>query len=61
MAWFRKTRTPKPLRGWPPRSPVPEGLWVRCDDCREVLFARELERTLRVCPKCGHHFRIAAP
>jgi len=61
MAWFRKTRTPKPLRGWPPRSPVPEGLWVRCDDCREVLFARELERTLRVCPKCGHHFRIDAP
>ncbi|HPK66856.1 MAG TPA: acetyl-CoA carboxylase carboxyl transferase subunit beta, partial [Thermoanaerobaculia bacterium] len=40
---------------------MPEGLWVRCDDCREVLFARELERTLRVCPKCGHHFRIDAP
>jgi acetyl-CoA carboxylase carboxyl transferase subunit beta len=56
MPWFRKTRKPKqrPRR----RSPVPEGLWVRCDGCREIIYARELERNLRICPKCGHHFRI---
>jgi acetyl-CoA carboxylase carboxyl transferase subunit beta len=37
---------------------VPEGLWVRCDGCREVIYSKELERNLRICPKCGHHFRI---
>jgi acetyl-CoA carboxylase carboxyl transferase subunit beta len=56
MPWFRKTRKPKQRPRQ--RSPVPEGLWVRCDGCREIIYARELERNLRICPKCGHHFRI---
>jgi acetyl-CoA carboxylase carboxyl transferase subunit beta len=60
MAWFRKTKTPKPVRAERPRSSVPEGLWVRCDGCKEIIYARDLDRNLRVCPKCDYHFRIDA-
>jgi acetyl-CoA carboxylase carboxyl transferase subunit beta len=58
MAWCKKERTPKTARDVGARSSVPEGLWVRCDGCREVIFARELEKNLRICPKCSYHFRI---
>lgn len=56
MAWFKKKKQPRPVRSG--RSPVPEGLWVKCDGCREVIYSKELEQNLRVCPKCGHHFRL---
>jgi acetyl-CoA carboxylase carboxyl transferase subunit beta len=39
---------------------VPEGLWVKCDGCKEIVYSRDLDRNLKVCPKCGHHFRIDA-
>lgn len=58
MAWFKKERKPKQARDERSRSSVPEGLWVRCDGCREIIFSRELEKNLRICPKCGFHFRI---
>lgn len=47
-------------RGWgrPPR--VPEGHWVICPGCREIVYRKEIERAGRVCTKCGHHFRIGA-
>lgn len=60
MAWFKKTKQPKPIRQDRPRSTVPEGLWVKCEGCREVVYSRDLERNLRVCPKCEYHFRIDA-
>jgi acetyl-CoA carboxylase carboxyl transferase subunit beta len=60
MAWFRKTKKPKPLRMDRPRSTVPEGLWVKCESCKEIIYSRDLDRNLRVCPKCDHHFRIDA-
>jgi acetyl-CoA carboxylase carboxyl transferase subunit beta len=58
MAWFRKTKAPKPVRQERPRSNVPEGLWVKCEGCKEVIYSRDLDRNLRVCPKCGYHMRI---
>jgi acetyl-CoA carboxylase carboxyl transferase subunit beta len=61
MAWFKKDRKPKAVRDERTRSSLPEGLWVRCDGCREVIFAKELEKNLSICPKCGFHFRIDAP
>lgn len=60
MAWFRKTKKPKPIRGDRSRSTVPEGLWVKCDGCKEIVYSRDLDRNLRVCPKCEYHFRIDA-
>ncbi len=37
---------------------VPEGLWIKCDACRELIYRKELGNTHNVCPKCGYHFRI---
>ena len=41
-------------------SPIPEGVWTKCPGCEQALYTEELERSLRVCPKCGHHFRLGA-
>jgi len=37
-----------------------EGLWVKCDNCRQVIWKKDLEENLNVCPKCDKHFRIDA-
>jgi acetyl-CoA carboxylase carboxyl transferase subunit beta len=42
----------------PPR--VPEGLWIICPGCREIIYRKEVLRNQRVCPKCSHHFRVGA-
>ena len=62
MAWFRKVREPKEPREPRERrsSKVPEGLWVKCDSCRQILYNKELARNFKICPKCGFHFRLSA-
>jgi acetyl-CoA carboxylase carboxyl transferase subunit beta len=60
MAWFRKTRRPKTAPSERARSLVPEGVWVKCEGCREIIYAKELERNSQICPKCGYHFRIGS-
>ncbi|MCH7665159.1 MAG: acetyl-CoA carboxylase carboxyl transferase subunit beta, partial [Acidobacteria bacterium] len=60
MAWFRKTKKPRSAASERPRSSVPEGLWVRCGGCREIIYSKELDRNLQICPKCGYHFRIGS-
>ncbi len=58
--WFRKDKAPKePREGRP--SKVPEGLWVKCENCREILYNKELARNFKICPKCQYHFRLSAP
>jgi len=42
------------------RSPVPDDLWVKCPKCGELVYTREHMRSLRVCQRCGHHFRLSA-
>lgn len=61
MSWFEKL-IPSRVRtdGVSRRGSVPEGLWVKCPGCQDVLYRAELERSLEVCPKCGHHMRIRA-
>ena len=59
MAWFKKTR--KPMASAKDKSSrVPEGLWVKCPDCSQILYNKDLTSNLNVCPKCTHHFRIGA-
>ncbi|MCH9648564.1 MAG: acetyl-CoA carboxylase, carboxyltransferase subunit beta [Deltaproteobacteria bacterium] len=61
MPWFKKAKKPKAIRHDRPRSKVPEGLWTKCPQCREVVYSREVEANGDVCPKCSYHFRIDAP
>ncbi len=58
--WFKKDKAPKEPRERRP-SKVPEGLWVKCDNCREILYNKELARNFKICPKCQYHFRLSAP
>jgi len=60
LPWFKKAKKPKPIRRDRPRSTVPEGLWVKCQGCKEIIYSKELLRNLKICPKCGYHFRIDA-
>ncbi|MBI5837137.1 MAG: acetyl-CoA carboxylase carboxyltransferase subunit beta [Candidatus Eisenbacteria bacterium] len=57
MTWLEKTR--EKLKGVPKRD-LPGGLWVKCDGCSEILYKKELEKTLWTCPSCNHHFRVPA-
>jgi acetyl-CoA carboxylase carboxyl transferase subunit beta len=41
-----------------PRKDVPEGLWLRCSGCEEMVYKEKVEENLNVCPKCDYHFRI---
>jgi acetyl-CoA carboxylase carboxyl transferase subunit beta len=59
MAWFKKVRKPIESPADKP-SRVPEGLWVKCPSCSEVLYNKDLVANANVCKKCGHHFRINA-
>jgi acetyl-CoA carboxylase carboxyl transferase subunit beta len=58
MAWFKKAR--KPIVAPDKASRVPEGLWVKCPDCDAIIYQKDLVKTLSVCSKCGHHFRLNA-
>lgn len=59
MTWFRKEKTPK-LAPTDRRVKMPEGLWVKCSACREMVYKKEVLRNANVCPKCNYHFRISA-
>ncbi|MCW5775434.1 MAG: acetyl-CoA carboxylase, carboxyltransferase subunit beta [Phycisphaeraceae bacterium] len=42
------------------RAAIPEGLWMRCPGCAQMVYRRQMEANLHVCPECSHHFRISA-
>jgi len=42
------------------RIKIPEGMWIKCGACLEIIYKPEVERNLNVCPKCNYHFRIPA-
>ncbi len=44
----------------PRKDAYPPDLWTKCPSCEEMLFNRQLDKVLRVCPSCGHHFRLSA-
>jgi len=45
----------------PRRESYPPDMWTQCPGCSEMLFNKHLDKSLRVCPSCGHHFRVSAP
>jgi len=60
MSWFEKLMPSRIRTEGGTKGAVPEGVWAKCPGCSAVLYRAELERGLDVCPKCAHHFRIAA-
>ena len=59
MSWFEKLMPSRISTRQRTRS-VPEGVWIKCERCDAQLYRNELERNLRVCPKCHFHMRIGA-
>lgn len=59
MPWFRKEKKQKkPVED--KQLKVPEGLWVKCENCKEIVYKREVSINANVCPKCNYHFRISS-
>src|SRR6266571_906384 len=59
MSWFKRENSELEATGEKKRVRT-EGLWVKCDNCRQIIWKKDLEENLGVCPKCERHFRIDA-
>ncbi|MFH1862825.1 MAG: acetyl-CoA carboxylase, carboxyltransferase subunit beta [bacterium] len=57
MAWFQKAK-----KGLAPqeKQELPDGLWLKCEECGEIIFRKELQKNRYVCQKCRFHFRIGS-
>jgi len=58
MPWFSRRKTDDGGARRPVQAA--EGLWIKCDSCKEIVYRAEVERAGRVCPKCRYPFRISA-
>ncbi len=58
MTWFNKQK--QPLETPKEKRVQTEGLWVKCDKCKQALWKKDLEASLQCCPKCGFHFKLNA-
>jgi acetyl-CoA carboxylase carboxyl transferase subunit beta len=58
MAWFKRQSGELDASG--EKKIRTEGLWVKCESCRQIIWKKDLEENLNVCPKCDKHFRIDA-
>jgi len=57
MAWFKKQKSPE-VEGLK-RPKAVEGMWLKCNHCREIVYRKEVDRNNKVCPKCDYHFPIS--
>jgi len=57
MSWLNKVRNALPFT---PKRDTPDNLWIKCSSCSEMLFVKDYEDNLSVCPHCDHHGRIGA-
>src|SRR6185369_2909408 len=60
MSWFKRKDKPRSVDPGEEKTVRTEGLFVKCPGCEQMLFKREVEENLNVCPKCDHHNRISA-
>ena len=58
MAWFKRESGELDTSG--EKTVHTEGLWVKCEGCRQIIWKKDLEENMNVCPKCDKHFRIDA-
>ncbi|WP_226016686.1 acetyl-CoA carboxylase, carboxyltransferase subunit beta [Novosphingobium sp. FKTRR1] len=57
MSWITKVRNALPFT---PKRDTPDNLWIKCPSCAEMLFVKDYQENLSVCPRCEHHGRIGA-
>ncbi len=57
MAWFKKQKSPTAESSKRPKTV--EGLWLKCNHCREIVYRKEVDRNNKVCPKCDYHFPVS--
>lgn len=65
MAWFTRSKQnietrDKPGEGGAARDTMPDGVWAKCSECKELLYQKMIEENLFTCPKCNKHFRIGS-
>ena len=60
MSWLTEYVRPRIRTLLGQRPDVPDNLWSQCPTCEQMIFTKELEKNLRVCPHCGHHMRGTA-
>jgi len=48
------------INGLSKKKDIPEGLWLRCPGCEEMIYRKSVEENLHVCPQCGYHFKVGA-
>ena len=58
MSWFKRENVELDTSG--EKKVKTEGLWVKCEQCRQIIWKKDLEENMNVCPKCSKHFRIDA-
>ena len=56
LAWFK--RESSEIQANEEKRVRTEGLWVKCEGCRQIIWKKDLEDNRNVCPKCDYHFRI---
>ncbi len=60
MAWFARSKENIDRSALKSTDTMPDGMWVKCPDCKEILYKKQLEDNLFTCPKCDKHFRIGS-
>jgi acetyl-CoA carboxylase carboxyl transferase subunit beta len=60
MPWWKREKPSVETASEAERTVKTEGLWVKCDSCRQIIFRNDLEKNTQVCPKCNFHFKIDA-
>ena len=58
MTWFRREK--KALEVPQEKRVQTEGLWVKCDGCKQIIWKKDIESSLHCCPKCNYHFKMSA-
>jgi len=56
--WFQKKKEQKELEAKTEKLDLPGNLWIKCYKCKSTIYSHDLESNLRVCPKCGYHFKL---
>jgi len=59
MDWIKNLKKPT-IKIKEKKLEIPEGLWIKCEKCKEIIYKKDIEKNLNVCPKCDHHYKLRA-